>query len=143
MEFSRPEYWSGYLFPSPGDLPKPGIELRSPALQANSLLAEPQESEVAQPCPTLRLHDCSLPAPLPVGFSRQAYWNGTQPSNSSLTQSSSQPSILPSVYPPSLLQTPSFTHPPTHLPVHSPLCPLNHPPTHHPANIFRTPLCVR
>ena len=42
MEFSRPEYWSGQPFPSPGDLPNPGIEPRSPALQADSLLAEPQ-----------------------------------------------------------------------------------------------------
>ena len=33
MEFSRPEYWSGYPFPSPGDLLDPGIELESPALQ--------------------------------------------------------------------------------------------------------------
>ena len=33
MEFSRQEYWSGLLFPSPGDLPDPGIELRSSALQ--------------------------------------------------------------------------------------------------------------
>ena len=41
MEFSRPEYWSGWLFPSPGDLPNPGIEPRSPALQADSLPAEP------------------------------------------------------------------------------------------------------
>jgi len=41
MEFSRPEYWSGYLIPSPGDLPNLGIELRSPALQADSLPAEP------------------------------------------------------------------------------------------------------
>ena len=32
MGFSRQEYWSGLLFPSPGDLPDPGIELRSPAL---------------------------------------------------------------------------------------------------------------
>ena len=40
MEFSRPEYWSGQLFPSPGDLPNPGIELRSPALQADSLPTE-------------------------------------------------------------------------------------------------------
>ena len=39
-EFSRPEYWSGLPFPSPGDLPNPGIELRSPALQADSLPAE-------------------------------------------------------------------------------------------------------
>ena len=42
MEFSRPEYWNGYPFPSPGDLPNPGIEPRSPALQADSLPAEPQ-----------------------------------------------------------------------------------------------------
>jgi len=42
MEFSRPEYWSGQPFPSPGDLANPGIEPRSPALQADSLLAEPQ-----------------------------------------------------------------------------------------------------
>ena len=41
MEFSRPEYWSGSPFPSPGDLPYPGIEPRSPALQADSLSAEP------------------------------------------------------------------------------------------------------
>ena len=42
MESSRPEYWSGKPFPSPGDLPNPGIEPRSPALQADSLPAEPQ-----------------------------------------------------------------------------------------------------
>ena len=40
MEFSRPEYWSGYPFPSPGDLPNPGIAPGSPALQENSLPAE-------------------------------------------------------------------------------------------------------
>ena len=40
MEFSRPEYWSGLPFPSPGDLPNPGIKPRSPALQAHSLLFE-------------------------------------------------------------------------------------------------------
>ena len=39
--FSRPEYYSGQLFASPGDLPIPGIEPRSPALQADSLPAEP------------------------------------------------------------------------------------------------------
>ena len=42
MEYSRPEYWSGQPFPSPGDLPNPGMEPRSPALQADSLPAEPQ-----------------------------------------------------------------------------------------------------
>jgi len=42
IEFSRQEYWSGWPFPSPGDLPDPGIEPRSPALQADSLLPETQ-----------------------------------------------------------------------------------------------------
>ena len=41
MELSRPEYWSGQPFPSPGDLPNPGIEPRSPALQTDSLQSEP------------------------------------------------------------------------------------------------------
>ena len=36
------EYWSGLPFPSPVDLPDPGIEPGSPALQADSLLTEPQ-----------------------------------------------------------------------------------------------------
>ena len=40
-EFSRQEYWSGLPFPSPGDLPDPGIEPRSPALQADALPSEP------------------------------------------------------------------------------------------------------
>ena len=42
MEFSRPEYWRGYPFPSPGDRPNPMIEPRCPALQTDSLPAEPQ-----------------------------------------------------------------------------------------------------
>jgi len=41
MEFSRSEYWSGLPFPSPGDLPNPGIKSRSLALQADSLPAKP------------------------------------------------------------------------------------------------------
>ena len=40
MGVSRQEYWSGLPFPSPGDLPDLGIEPRSPALQADSLLTE-------------------------------------------------------------------------------------------------------
>ena len=43
LEFSRQEYWSGLPFPSPGDLPHPGIESGSPVLQADSLPSEPQE----------------------------------------------------------------------------------------------------
>ena len=39
--FSRQEYWSGLPFPSPGDLPNPGIKPGSPALQANALSSEP------------------------------------------------------------------------------------------------------
>ena len=41
MGLSKQKYWSGLSFPSPGDLLDPGIELRSPALQAESLLSEP------------------------------------------------------------------------------------------------------
>ena len=40
MGFSRQEYWSGLSFPSPGDLSDPGIEPRSPTLQADSLPSE-------------------------------------------------------------------------------------------------------
>ena len=40
MEFSRQEYWSRLPFPSPGDIPDPGIEPRSPALWADALLSE-------------------------------------------------------------------------------------------------------
>jgi len=43
MGFSRQEYWSGWPFPSPADLSKPGIKLESPALQADSLLSKPPE----------------------------------------------------------------------------------------------------
>ena len=41
--FSRKEYWSRLPFPSPGDLPDPGIEPGAPVLQANSLPSEPPE----------------------------------------------------------------------------------------------------
>ena len=41
MGFSWQEYWSGLPFPSPGDLPNPGIEPGSPALQADALPSEP------------------------------------------------------------------------------------------------------
>ena len=41
VESSQSEYWSGEPIPSPGDLPDPGIELESPALQVDSLPAEP------------------------------------------------------------------------------------------------------
>ena len=42
MEFSRQEYWTGLPGDSPGDLPHPGIEPSSPALQVDSLPSEPE-----------------------------------------------------------------------------------------------------
>ena len=57
--FHRQEYWSGSLFPSPGDLPQPVMELKSPALQVGSSQTVPPGkpgailSSVAQSCPTL------------------------------------------------------------------------------------------
>ena len=41
MKFSRQEYWSGLPFPSPGDLPDPGIKPGSPFMRVDSLLPEP------------------------------------------------------------------------------------------------------
>ena len=46
MGFSRQEYWSGLPFPSPGDLPNPGIKPGSPALQTDALPSEP----LGKPC---------------------------------------------------------------------------------------------
>ena len=48
MGFSRQEYWSGLPFPSPGDLPDPGIEPGSPALQADFLLSKPPANSVVK-----------------------------------------------------------------------------------------------
>ena len=62
MEFSRQEYCSGLPFPSPGDLPNPGLESGSPALQADSLPSELPVCLVAQLCPTFCYPmDCSPP----------------------------------------------------------------------------------
>ena len=46
MGFSRQEYWSGLTFPSPGDLPNPGIEPRCPSSQADSLSSEPSKPQI-------------------------------------------------------------------------------------------------
>ena len=69
MGFSRQEHWNGLLFPSPGDLPNPGVEPKSPALQADSLPSEPPGKAPALGTPvishtTLDPCDCSDP-PLP------------------------------------------------------------------------------
>ena len=47
MGLFRQEYWSGLPFPSPGDLPDPGIEPRPPALQADALTSEPPGKTLA------------------------------------------------------------------------------------------------
>ena len=55
MGLPRQEYWSGLPFPSPGDLPNPGIEPRSPALQTDALTSEPP----GKPIPKLEKSPCS------------------------------------------------------------------------------------
>ena len=50
MKFPRQEYWCGLPFPSPGDLPNPGIEPGSPALQAEALLSEPPRKQTVKNC---------------------------------------------------------------------------------------------
>ena len=104
MEFSRQEYWSGKRFLSLGDLPNPGIEPGSLALQADSLPSELP----GKTCVLLKLSkglrtlgcrfifsgflpwkwkslshvrlcdpmDYSLPVSFSMGFSRQEYWSG-------------------------------------------------------------------
>ena len=67
MGFSRQEYWNGLSFPSPVDLPEPGIKLRSPAQQADSLPSKsPEKTKVSQVqsqvCPIFcNLMDCGTP----------------------------------------------------------------------------------
>ena len=57
VEFSRQEYWSVLPFPSPGDLPDLGIEPRTPALQADSLLAFHQGHPHPYPIPKLNFSE--------------------------------------------------------------------------------------
>ena len=55
MEFSRQECWSGLPFPSPWDLPDPGIEPRFPALQTDALPSEPPGSSATNNVFTLHV----------------------------------------------------------------------------------------
>ena len=64
MGFSRPEYWSGLPSSFPGGLPDPGIKLRSPALQADSLPSEPPGSPL---CSGLCSLKPPVSSPLPLG----------------------------------------------------------------------------
>ena len=74
MGFSRQEYWSGLPFPSPGHLPNPGIEPRSPALQADSLLTEPPgRPEVPVPNPSCVFSLLIRESPAQVHSSRMPF----------------------------------------------------------------------
>ena len=76
MGFSRQEYWSGLPFPSPGDLPDPGIEPGSPALQADALTSEPP----GKPCHASKVSLKVIPqrwlVPL-LCTSTHSWWYGT------------------------------------------------------------------
>ena len=87
MRFSRQEYWSGWPFPSPGDLPDSGIELESRALQADSLLSEsPGEppncmlllllSRFSRVQLFVTPQTVACQTPLSMDFSRQESWSG-------------------------------------------------------------------
>ena len=77
MGFSRQECWSGLPFLSPGDLPDPGIEPGSPALQADALSSEPPGKPlVTKACPIIATPwTVARPAPLSMRLSRQEYWS--------------------------------------------------------------------
>ena len=75
MGFSRKEYWSGLTFPSPGDLPHPGTESRSPTLQADSVTSEPPGKPVGGVRAYFFHHPRGpLPSPLPWGQCWAARW---------------------------------------------------------------------
>ena len=95
MGFSRQEYWSGLPFPSPGNLPDPGIKPMSPALQVNSLPLHHRETPgcvfVRQKCMSTTvcmlsrfsrvqlfavLWTVACQAPLSMGLPRQEYGSG-------------------------------------------------------------------
>ena len=107
MGFSRQEYWSGLPFPSPGDLPNPGIEPRSPTLQADALTSEPpgktkdKGTKVKVKVKLLsRVRLFETPwtvahqAPPSMGFSKQEYWSGLPfPSPGNLPDPVSNPGL--------------------------------------------------
>ena len=70
--FSRQEYWSGLPFPSPGDLPNPGIEPRSPALEAGALTSEPPGT-VTRRVPSAKSKRLDIPQDKSPLFLQQAH----------------------------------------------------------------------
>ena len=75
VEFSRQEYWNRLPFPTPEDLPNPGIECKSPALHVDSLLSEPP----GKPCP--------LQSHIAIGLPR---WHGCKESACQFSDSGSE-----------------------------------------------------
>ena len=80
MGFSRQDYWSGLPFPSPRDLPEPGIESRSPGFQADLLSESPGKPwflqravQIQTPPETQAAFTWSHPDPVPAG----KYWGGS------------------------------------------------------------------
>ena len=67
MRFPRQEYWSGFPFPSPGDLPDPGIEPAAPALAGGFFTPEPTGK------PTLNINNVDSECLLKVYFERIAF----------------------------------------------------------------------
>ena len=63
MGFSRQDYWSGLPFPSPGDLPNPGMETGSPAWQTDALLSEPPGKPNGAVCFWVNLQHSNLLSP--------------------------------------------------------------------------------
>ena len=65
MGFSRQEYWIGLPFPSPGDLPDPGIEPGSPALEANALTSATREGKLTAGSEEQRVRSLGRSPPSP------------------------------------------------------------------------------
>ena len=109
----RPEYWSGLPFPSPGDLPNPGIKPSSPALQVDSLPAEPPGKQ-RESCSVYTVHGILQARVLEwavIPFSR--IWDHAPPFSTALPSGTTHlPAFAPAVasaWPVYLLPTPQFT----------------------------------
>ena len=76
MGFSRQEYWSRLPFPSPGDLPDPGIEPWSPAFQADTLTSEPRGKNHSVMSDSATPWIVAYQSPQSMEFSRQEYGSG-------------------------------------------------------------------
>ena len=97
MVFSRQEYWSGFPFPSPGDLPNPGIKPESPTLQADSLPSEPPGKPSSSSCCCSVTKSCpTLYDPMDCRQRSQAFLSFTI--SQSLLKLMSIESVMPSSY---------------------------------------------